>query len=82
VGDVVVARDGEHGRAERTQQLRGPVELPTAAAMGEIAGGHDELGLQPLYESRERPFDLRLRMGTGVQVGNMEEPSGHNRTRL
>jgi hypothetical protein len=50
--------------------------------MGEIAGGHDELGLQPLYKARESALDLRLRVCTRVQVGNMEEPGGHNRTRL
>ena len=82
VGDVVVARHSEHGRPERTQQLRGPVELPPAAAMSKIPRRHDELRLQPLYEPREGTFDLRLRMCTGVQIGNMEEPCGHNRTRL
>jgi hypothetical protein len=82
VGDVVVAGHSEHGRPERTQQLRGPVELPPAAAMSKIPGGNDELRLQPLYEPREGALDLRLRVCTGVQIGNMEEPCGHNRTRL
>jgi hypothetical protein len=82
VGDIVVARHGEHGRPERTQQLRGPVELPAAAAMRKIPGGDDQLRLQPLYEPREGALDLRFTMCTGVQIGNMEEPDGHNRTRL
>jgi hypothetical protein len=50
--------------------------------MRKIPGGNDKLRLQALYEPREGAFDLRLRMCTGVQIGNMEEPCGHNRTRL
>jgi hypothetical protein len=48
----------------------------------EIAGSHDERGLQPLDETYERLLDLPLFMCTRVQVGYMEEPRGHNRTRL
>jgi hypothetical protein len=50
--------------------------------VGEVARGDDELGLQPLYELRERLFHVPLLVCARVQVGNMEEPHVHNRTRL
>ena len=50
--------------------------------MREIAGGDDELRLQPLDEPRQRLLDLPFLMCTRVQVGNMEKPGVHNRTRL
>ena len=82
VREVVVAGHGEHRRPERAQQLRGALELLPAAAVREIAGRDHELGLEPLHEPRQRLLDLPLRMCTRVQVGYMEEPRGHNRTRL
>ena len=50
--------------------------------MREIAGSHDELRFQPLHEPRQRLLYFRLPMCTRVQVGYMEEPRFHNRTRL
>jgi hypothetical protein len=82
VREIVIARHGEDGWSERAQQLGGPVELSAATPVGKIAGSHDELGLEPLDEARESAFDLRLLVCTGVQIGNMEEPCVHNRTRL
>jgi hypothetical protein len=48
----------------------------------EIAGGHDQLGLQPLHEPRQTLLDLALLLCTRVEVGYMEEPGVHDRTRL
>jgi hypothetical protein len=50
--------------------------------MREIARRDDDLRLQTLHESREPALDLPLLMCTHVQVGNMEEPGVHGRTRL
>ena len=80
--DVVIAGHGEHRRPERAQQLRGAFELLPAPAVREIAGSYDELGLHPLHEPRQRLLYFGLRMCTRVQVGYMEEPRVHNRTRL
>jgi hypothetical protein len=78
----VVAGDREHRRAERTEQCRRPLELRPAAAVREIAGRDDELRLRPLHQPPERPLDAGILMCTRVQVGNMEEPGVHDRTRL
>jgi len=50
--------------------------------MREIAGSHDELGLEPLDKPLQRMLNFRLLMSTHVEVGNMEEPGIHDRTRL
>jgi len=78
----VIAGHGEYRRPERAQQLCGSLELLPAPAMREIAGSHDELRFQPLHEPRQRLLNFRLPMCTRVQVGYMEEPRFHNRTRL
>jgi hypothetical protein len=78
----VVARHREHRRPERAKQVRGALELLSAPTVCEVARGDDELGLQPLYELRERLFHVPLLVCARVQVGNMEEPHVHNRTRL
>jgi hypothetical protein len=58
------------------------LELLPAPSVPEIAGRHDELRFEPLREAPERPLDFRLLMCTRVEVGNMEEPRVHDRTRL
>jgi hypothetical protein len=78
----VISGHGEHGWPERAQQLRRPLELRAAATVRKIAGGDDELRLQPLREPRKSALDLTLLMCTRVEVGYMEEPRVHNRTRL
>src|SRR5581483_7376365 len=45
VRDVVVARNGDDGRAERAEERRGALVLLPAAAMGQIAGREHEVGL-------------------------------------
>jgi hypothetical protein len=78
----VVAGHREYRRPERPQEVRRPLELLPPPAMGEIAGGDDELGLEALHEPSESAFYFPLLMCTCVQVGNMEEPGVHDRTRL
>jgi hypothetical protein len=78
----VVARHREHGWSERAKQLGGTLELFPAPAVCEVARSDHELRLQPLDELRQRTLHLRLLVCTRVQVGNMEEPYVHNRTRL
>src|SRR5262249_54742131 len=74
VREIVVAGYREHRWSERAQQLRRPLELLPAPAVREIAGGHDELGLEPLRQPLQRLLDFPLLMCTRVEVGNMEEP--------
>jgi hypothetical protein len=50
--------------------------------MGEIARSHDDLRLEPLHQPLQRMLDFLLLMCTHVEVGNMEEPGVHDRTRL
>jgi hypothetical protein len=56
--------------------------LLAAAAIGEIAGGDDQLRADPLYEPRQSPLDLRRLTCTRVEIGYMKEARGHNRMRL
>jgi hypothetical protein len=78
----VVARHREHGRSERAQQLGGAFELRAAAPVSEIARGDDEPRLEPFHEPPQPALDLAFLVCTHVQVGNMEEPGVHDRTRL
>ena len=82
VREVVVAGHGEHRRPERAQQVRRALELLSAPAMREIAGRDDQLRLEPFHEPRQRVLYFPLLMCTRVEVGYMEEPRVHNRTRL
>jgi hypothetical protein len=78
----VVSRNREHRRAERAEQGRRPLELLGAASMSEIARRDDELRLRSLHEPCERPLDVRLPLCICVEIGNMNEPRVHDRTRL
>ena len=82
VREVVVARHCEHRRAERAQQVRRALELLSAPAMGQIAGRDHQLRLEPFHEPRQRVLYSCLLMCTRVEIGYMEEPRVHNRTRL
>ena len=78
----MVAGYCEHRRPEGAQQLRGILELLWAPTVGEIARSDYELRVEPLDQPRQGLLDFALFMCTRVQVGNMEEPRVHNRTRL
>ena len=78
----MVAGHHEHRRPERSEQLRCPLELRPAAAVRKIARSDDELGLQPFHEPSKRTLYFPLLVCTHVQIGNMEEPGIHDRTRL
>jgi hypothetical protein len=82
VRDVVVPGDGEHRCAERAEDHRSLLELPPSAAVSEIAGRHDELRSQRAGQGAERRDGLGRLSAPDVQVGNVENPSGHGRGRL
>jgi hypothetical protein len=82
VREVVVARYGQDGRAERAQHLRRALELGAPASVREIAGSDHDLRLEPLHETCQSVLDVPLLMCTHVQVGNVEEAGVHDRTRL
>ena len=50
--------------------------------MRKIARSDDELWLQPFHEPSKRTLYFPLLVCTHVQIGNMEEPGIHDRTRL
>ena len=50
--------------------------------MRKIARSDDELWLQPLHEPGKRTLYFPLLVCIHVQIGNMEEPGIHDRTRL
>jgi hypothetical protein len=50
--------------------------------MREVARRNDELRLDPFDESRERRRRAEVLVRAHMQVGDVEEPGRHNRTRL
>jgi hypothetical protein len=56
--------------------------LVSAAAVREVAGGHDQLGADPPDEGGEGLLDLRILVCTRVEIGYMEEACRHDRMRL
>jgi hypothetical protein len=82
VREIVVAGDCEHPRAERAQQVRRALEFLSAPAVGQIAGGDNQLRLEPFHEPRQRVLYFSFLMCTRVEIRYMEEPRVHNRTRL
>ena len=73
---------GEHRRPERTEEPGGPLVLLAAPAVGQVARGDDQLGLEPFDERGEGLLDRRILRCTRVQVGYMEEAPRHDRMRL
>jgi hypothetical protein len=82
VRQVVVAGHCEDGWPKGAEERGGALELSRPAAVREVAGGDDELRLDPLDEARERLLDFGLLVRADVEIGNVEEPGRHNRTRL
>jgi hypothetical protein len=78
----VVAGHCEHGWTERSQKVRGALELLPTPAVGKIARGDHELGLEPFGEPCQRVLYFFLLMCAYVEIRYMEEPRVHNRTRL
>jgi len=56
--------------------------LVDAAAVREVAAGHDQLGLKALHEGRKAGLEPELLGAAHVQVRDVEEASGHSRCRL
>jgi hypothetical protein len=56
--------------------------LSAPAAVGQVAGGDDELGSEPLHERRQGRHDLRILVCTRVKIGYVEEAHRHDRMRL
>ena len=82
VRQVVVARHGEHGRAERAEEPCRSLVLVPSAPVREIARGNDQFRPDPQDEGPQRLLDLRLLVCTDVQIGYMEEACRHDRMRL
>ena len=78
----MVARHRDHRPLEREQQSARALVLGAAAAVREVAGRDDELGRDPVDECRQRLLDLRVLVCTRVEIGNMQDPCGHERMRL
>ena len=56
--------------------------LLAAAAVSQVAGGEDQLRLQPFDEGGEGVLDRRVFMCTRVEIGYMQEAPRHDRMRL
>ena len=68
----MIPRDRQNGEAEAPEELGGRLELRTAAAVGQIAGRDEHLGLQVGDQLTERAKRLPCLSVTHVQVGEVE----------
>ena len=80
--DVVVAGNREHGRRQAAQQRRNALVLVAPAAVREVARGDYEIGLDVLYEALQSALDEGLLACPDVDVGDVDQASGHSRGRL
>ena len=80
--DVVVAGHGEHGRPEAAEEGRGALVLPGAAAVREVARDDDQRRAEPPDELAQRRLDRPLLVPADVQVGDVNQLRGHDRSTL
>ena len=85
VGDVVVPRNGENGRAEALEEVRGPVVLVASTPVCEVAARDDELGVDPFGQVRKSRLQTILSAAADVEIRKVKESSsepGHSPARL
>jgi len=82
VWDVVVPGNGQCRHLQPVEQGLRLLELRPPAAVGEIAARDHELGLEVVTECHERVVELGSRVGSPVEVGDVDRAGGHGRTRL
>jgi hypothetical protein len=82
VCDVVVPGDHEERPAESPQERGRPLVLDAAPAVGEVAGGDDQVRLDPLDQGPETALDPGFLHASHVQVGDVEEAYWQRRSRL
>ena len=80
--DVVISGHGQHRRRQAAQQVRDPLVLVAPPAVREVAGGHHEIGANALYEALQGTLDEGLIACSDVDVGDVDQASGHSRGRL
>ena len=80
--DVVIAGDCEHGRGESSQECRNPLVLIAPSAVRQVARRDDEVGLRALDEGSQRALQDGLLACPDVDVGDVDQASGHSRGRL
>ena len=56
--------------------------LVAAPAMGEVAGGDNDVRRDPFDQRCEGVLDFAILACTRVKIGYMEDPCRHNRMRL
>lgn len=71
VGDVVVPRDRQNGRAEPLKEVSGAVMLVGPAAVSQVAAGHDQLGIEPVDQACEARFKMLLSVAADVKIGEV-----------
>ena len=79
VRNVVVSRDREEGEPEAPEQLVRALELGPTAAVSEVAGDDEDLGLEPGNQLAEGREGLGLLAPAEMQIGDVEDPSCHGR---
>jgi hypothetical protein len=80
--DVVVARNGQHGRRQAVQQRRDTLVLITPPAVREVARGDHEIGLNAVDEGPQGALDKGLLAGSDMNVGDVDQARRHSRGRL
>lgn len=85
VGNVVVARDGEHWAAEAAEELGGTVVLLGTASVGQVSARHDQLGIDAVDERLETRLQTGLLVRSDVKIREVKQSRrrpGHRRGRL
>ena len=82
IGDVVIARNREHGPPEAAEESSGIADLARAAAMAEISARDHQFGLEPVDQNRGPPFDRRIVTCSEMEVGQVQNTCKHSRWRL
>ena len=80
--DVVVARNGQHGRRQAAQQRRDMLVLIASPAVREIPRRDDEIGLNAVDERVQGALDKGLVAGPDMDVGDVNQARRHSRGRL
>jgi hypothetical protein len=80
--DVVVARNGQYGHRQAAQEGGDALVLIAPPAVREVARGDHELGLNAVDEGSQSTLDEGLHACPDVDVGDVEQASGHSRGRL
>ena len=78
----MVSRHGHDGRAKAAQKGRCAVVLRGPAAVGQVAGGDDQLGLHLRRERTDRLLERGVVARPEMEIREVQDARNHRRSRL